>query len=87
MEEAAGMAREKGPVHVLLTDVVMPGLSGHQVFEQVSASQPGIRVVFMSGYTDNVVFQHGVIDPSMNFIQKPFTAESLDLKLREALER
>ena len=73
-------ASHASPIHLLLTDVVMPGLSGREVAEQLTAIRPGTRVLFMSGYTDNVIAQRGVLDPGMAFLSKPFTPETLAAK-------
>jgi len=75
-----------GRIHLLLTDVVMPGLSGRDVAERLGASRPGIRVLFMSGYTDNVIAQRGMLDPSTAFLSKPFTPETLAAKVRDVLD-
>ncbi len=64
----------------------MPGLSGREVAEQLAALRPGIRVLFMSGYTDNVIAQRGVLDPGMAFLSKPFTPETLAAKVRDVLD-
>jgi two-component system cell cycle sensor histidine kinase/response regulator CckA len=84
-EALALAARHAGPVDVLLTDVVMPGLSGREVAERLSAARPALRVVYMSGYPDDIIGQRGVIEPHVRFLQKPFTASTLLARVREAL--
>ena len=76
-----------GPIHLLLTDVVMPGLSGPLVAEKVTALRPDIKVLYMSGYTDDAVVHHGVLGHDMPFIQKPFSPAALRKKIREVLGR
>ncbi len=74
-------------IHLLLTDVIMPNMNGRKVFEQAARLFPGIKALYMSGYTDDVIAHHGVIDPDVDFIQKPFTAKALAAKVREVLDR
>jgi signal transduction histidine kinase len=73
------------PIHLLVTDVVMPGIPGRAVAEQLVTQRPQMQVLFMSGYTDDAVLQYGVLHASMNFIQKPFTPEVLVQKIRDIL--
>ena len=73
-------------IDVLLTDVVMPGASGPEMVEQLLARRPGLKVVYMSGYTEDAIVNRGVLEAGVVFLHKPFTAESLDRKLREALD-
>jgi two-component system cell cycle sensor histidine kinase/response regulator CckA len=73
------------PIHILLTDVVMPQMNGRQVADHVLATRPGLKVLFMSGYTDAAIVQHGVLEPGTHFIQKPFTPDGLSRKIRELL--
>jgi len=75
------------PVDVLVTDVVMPGMSGQQLAEQARALVPGLRVVFMSGHTDDVVVRDGARQGDIAFVQKPFTRDSLLRAVEEALAR
>jgi CheY-like chemotaxis protein len=78
------------PAHLadlLITDVVMPGGSGPEVFERAVVARPGLRVLYMSGYTDDAVAREHLVKPGVAFIQKPFTGEDLARKVREALDR
>jgi CheY-like chemotaxis protein len=74
-------------IDLLLTDVVMPEMSGRQLAEQFSAVRPGAKILFMSGYTDDAIIRHGVLRPGTAYIQKPFSAELLGRKIRETLDR
>ena len=86
-EEAIALVeRSKDPIHLLLTDVVMPRTSGPELAKALAKIQPRIRVLCMSGYTDDAVLRHGGLDPGMSFLQKPFTRESLTRKVREVLD-
>jgi two-component system, cell cycle sensor histidine kinase and response regulator CckA len=75
------------PIHLMLTDVVMPGMSGPDLAEQLKLRVPGIKVLYMSGYTDNAIAHHGVLERGIEFIHKPFTREGLATKVREILDR
>ena len=86
-EAALKLAREHtGPIHLLLTDVVMPKMGGGEMGKQLSALRPGIRVLYMSGYTDGVISQHGVLKEGVHLLQKPFTGRKLAQAVREALD-
>jgi CheY-like chemotaxis protein len=74
-----------GPVNLLLTDVVMPDMDGKTLFGKISQIRPGIRVLFMSGYTQDVIAHHGILDDGVYFIQKPFSIQSLAAKVREVV--
>jgi signal transduction histidine kinase/ActR/RegA family two-component response regulator len=76
----------EGPVQLLLTDVVMPGMSGPEVAQQLTRVHPELKVLYMSGYTDDAILRHGVPELSPAFVQKPFSAETLGWKVREVLE-
>jgi two-component system, cell cycle sensor histidine kinase and response regulator CckA len=80
------LATASQPVHLLLTDVMMPGMNGKELAEQVRTMRPGIRVLFASGYTADVVLQQGAPLPGVDFLPKPFTAASLSTAVRALLD-
>jgi CheY-like chemotaxis protein len=84
-EAIATAQAHEGPLHVMLTDVVLPGASGREIARQVVATRPSVRVLYMSGYTDDVIVQHGVLEPGLAFLQKPFTGDALARRIREVL--
>lgn len=75
-----------GEIHLLLVDVVMPEMTGHELSEQLISLRPNLKRLYMSGYTANVIAHHGVLNEGVHFVQKPFSARSLAEKVREALE-
>ena len=85
-EEALKVTEEhEGRIHLMLTDVVMPGMGGKDLAEHLQPLHPEIRVIYMSGYTDNAIARHGVLAPGLAFLQKPFTPEALVSKVREVI--
>jgi len=86
LEEARRSAEAEGVIHLVLTDVVMPGGSGRAVSDAVLASHPGVKVLYMSGFTDDAIVQHHVLEQGVALLQKPFTPDSLGRKVREALD-
>ncbi len=75
-----------GPIHLLLTDVVMPGLSGKSVADQLAEINPDLKVLFMSGYTGNIVVHHGELEEGIAFLQKPLSPSALARKVRQVLD-
>ncbi|MGO9116729.1 MAG: PAS domain S-box protein [Desulfomonilaceae bacterium] len=85
--EAIGVSEvHKGPIHLLLTDVVLPQMDGKSLFGYLSPLFPDMRVLYVSGYAQNAIFHHGVLDAGVKFLQKPFNVESLAKKVREVLD-
>ncbi len=85
--EALAAAREhQGCIRLMLTDVIMPGMNGRELAGQMAEIRPEMKVVFMSGYTDRIMSPDGVLDSSVNYLQKPFSAEQLNAKIREVLD-
>ena len=79
--------RFKAPIDLLLTDVVLPRMSGPQVAEQLAVLRPGLKVLYMSGYTDNAIVRHEVLEASAAFLQKPFTPKTLARQVRDVLDK
>jgi PAS domain S-box-containing protein len=86
-EEAERLVAEhEGPIALLLTDMVMSGISGHELADRLKTKLPGLKVLYMSGYTDNAIVHDGVLDISVAFMQKPFTVETIVHKVRQVLD-
>jgi two-component system cell cycle sensor histidine kinase/response regulator CckA len=86
-EEALQVARQHAaPIQLLLTDVVMPGINGRVLAERLAPWQRGMKVLYMSGYTDSFIAGHGVLEPGTHLLHKPFTEEALMRKVREVLD-
>jgi PAS domain S-box-containing protein len=79
--------RHRQPIHLLLTDVVMPGKSGKDLADRLTLLQPAMKVLFMSGYTDEGIARYGVLEPGISLLQKPFSLEALANRVREVLDR
>ncbi len=87
-DEASILARaHTGVIDLLLTDVIMPRQNGRQVADQLQIMRPGLQVIFMSGYAENAIVHHGVLDENLEFLEKPFTQTSLVRKIRQVLDR
>ena len=87
-EEAIQLAEaHQGTIHLLVSDLVLPGISGRRLATRIGALKPGIRLLYISGYTAEAVLHHGVLDPGTAFLQKPFSTGTLACKVREVLDR
>ncbi|MCG2777425.1 MAG: PAS domain S-box protein [Desulfobacterales bacterium] len=86
-EEALRVSKEhEGPIHLMITDVVMPKMCGKETAERLQPLYPQMKVIYMSGYTDNAIAHHGVLEPGLNFLEKPFTPQGLVRRVREVLD-
>jgi DNA-binding NtrC family response regulator len=79
--------RHRGPIHLLLSDVVMPGMNGKDLQARIEELIPGVRTLFMSGYTADVVANRGVLDEGVSFLQKPFTPRDLTRRVRQTIDQ
>jgi CheY-like chemotaxis protein len=85
LQAVEAAARHAGPIDLMVTDVVMPGMSGGQLAELLAEKYPKMKVLFISGYSEKVVLRHNILDVQTNFLQKPFTLKLLGGKVREVL--
>jgi len=76
-----------GHIHLILVDMVMPGMSGSELAKRLSSLRPETKILYMSGYTDNTIVHQGILARGVNYIQKPFTMEGLTRKVREVLDK
>ena len=81
------MAAAASPIHLLVTDIMMPGMNGRELAEQMLAKQPTLRVVFMSGYNEDELLRKGISSQSVTFVAKPFTINSLSSAVKSVLDR
>ena len=86
-DEARQLFDQHPSIDLLLTDVVMPGASGPDLVSQLMKQRPALKVIYMSGYTDEAIVHHGVLAPGIDFVPKPFTSATLGQKIREVLNR
>jgi len=86
-EEALRLANaHDGVIHLLVTDVVMPGMSGRDLAQHLAPVRREMKALYLSGYTDDAIVQHGVLEPGIAFLQKPFMPQELARKVREVLD-
>jgi len=86
-EDALTLCEEhQGPIHLLVTDVVMPTMNGKELGDRIEKLKPGIKILYMSGYTNDIITHRGILTDGVNFIQKPFMVRDLARRLREVLE-
>jgi len=85
-EEALAISQEPGDIELMITDVVMPQMSGRELAERLALERPSLRVLYMSGYTDDAIVRHGLLDEKLHFIQKPFDSATVARKVREILD-
>jgi two-component system, cell cycle sensor histidine kinase and response regulator CckA len=85
-EAIESFKQHRGPIHLLLTDVVMPKIDGSALYNRLIRQRPELKVLYVSGYTENAIVRHGVLKPGVHFLQKPFTALTLARKAREVLD-
>ena len=86
-EEAVRLCEQQASIDVLLTDVVMPGASGPELTRQLVERRPSLKVIYMSGYTEETIVRHGVLNPGIAFLHKPFSSETLGRKIRDVLDQ
>jgi CheY-like chemotaxis protein len=85
-DDALALCEQNPSIDVLLTDVVMPGASGPELTRRLVEQRPALKVIYMSGYTEDAIVHHGVVNPGIAFLHKPFTSETLGQKVQDALD-
>jgi YesN/AraC family two-component response regulator len=86
--EAIDAARKHSEeIHLLITDVVMPEMNGRDLAAKLLSLYPNLKWLFMSGYTENIIAHHGVLDEGLNFIQKPFSMQNLSAEVRKVMDQ
>jgi len=80
------LEKQHSAIDLLITDVIMPKMNGRELYERLAVTYPGLKVLYMSGYADNVISVHGVLEEGVHFIQKPFSVQALSSKVREVLD-
>ncbi|HEV8128592.1 MAG TPA: PAS domain S-box protein [Candidatus Eisenbacteria bacterium] len=80
------IGEQQDEIHLLLTDLILPGMSGRELVDRVTKEKPEMRVLFMSGYSDEAVARHGILEPGLAFLQKPFSRDALVRKVRDVLD-
>jgi CheY-like chemotaxis protein len=87
-QEALRAAKEfSGEIQLVVTDIVMPQMNGRELVSQIEANRPDTKVLYTSGYTDEAIVRHGILDPNVAFLPKPFTAADLERMVREVINR
>jgi CheY-like chemotaxis protein len=86
MEALKTATETNGTIHLMVTDVVMPQMSGRELAEQVTRIRPDMKILYMSGYTDDAIVRHGLLDEKLNFLQKPFDSAAAARKVRQVLD-
>ena len=84
--EALSLIQSKQPFRLVITDVIMPRMSGKELYDKIKVIAPRIKVLFMSGYTDDALAHHGVLEPELSFLEKPFSPGRLVRKVREVID-